>query len=404
VRFQAARRSESRRLIGVDAARGLALIGMMAVHITPSTTPDGEASVVYLLASGRAAALFAVLAGVGIALATGGSRRPRGRAHAAAAAGIAARAVVLLAVGLALGALDSGVAVILVYYAVLFIVALPFLGLGPRILLPLAATWAIAMPFLSYALRQEIPRGFPSSPSFEDLGDPGGLAIELTLTGYYPVLTWTAYLILGLGLGRLNLRALRTQVAFVVVGGLVALIATATSRLLLETGGLDHLHAVGAGSHPIGARSLDVALTTGFFGTTPTTSWWWLATAAPHSSTPFNLLQTMGIAVAVLGVMLLLGSYARVVLWPLAAMGGMTFTLYSVHVVLLATVVPRELDNALLLHVLITAGIAILWRGVIGRGPLETVASGSAQLAQRAVRSGRGSSEPLVGQRVDHSG
>ena len=37
-------REVSRRIVGVDVARGLALLGMMAVHILPSTTADGRMS------------------------------------------------------------------------------------------------------------------------------------------------------------------------------------------------------------------------------------------------------------------------------------------------------------------------------------------------------------------------
>jgi hypothetical protein len=40
---------------------------MMATHVLPSVTADGEVHPAYLLASGRASALFAVLAGVGLA-------------------------------------------------------------------------------------------------------------------------------------------------------------------------------------------------------------------------------------------------------------------------------------------------------------------------------------------------
>ena len=62
-----------RRLAGVDAARGLALIGMMSVHLF--RMPYGpDAPLARELVSGRSAALFAVLAGVGIALATGGTQ------------------------------------------------------------------------------------------------------------------------------------------------------------------------------------------------------------------------------------------------------------------------------------------------------------------------------------------
>ncbi|HJY24110.1 MAG TPA: hypothetical protein VJ649_00360, partial [Actinomycetes bacterium] len=53
------RLSSARRLLGVDAARGVALIGMMSVHINPAVTPAGETTTSYLIASGRSAALFA---------------------------------------------------------------------------------------------------------------------------------------------------------------------------------------------------------------------------------------------------------------------------------------------------------------------------------------------------------
>jgi uncharacterized membrane protein len=373
------------RLLGVDAARGLALIGMMAVHITPSIDPEGGISTAYVLASGRASALFAVLAGVGLALASGGSRVPRGRALGGAAAATAARAFVLLVVGLAVGAPDSGVAVILVYYALLFVVAIPFLGLGPRVLLPLALGWAVLGPVISQLLREGTPWQSPGNPTFESLADPARLLTEVTLTGYYPVLPWTAYILLGLGLGRLDLRAARTPLILLLSGAALAVAARLTSWLLLENGGLDQLRDAGAASHPVSGRPLDLALQTSFFGTTPTTSWWWLAVSAPHSAAPFDLLHTMGTSIAVLGLTLVLARGLGRVLWPLAAVGSMTLTLYSLHVVLLATALPRDTPHALLWHVAVAFAIAVPWRSFVGRGPLEAVAARWAATARAAV-------------------
>ena len=67
----------SGRLHGIDAARGLALLGMMATHLLPTfeSTADLTPTWIGLTFSGRAAALFAVLAGVGLALSTG-KRKP----------------------------------------------------------------------------------------------------------------------------------------------------------------------------------------------------------------------------------------------------------------------------------------------------------------------------------------
>ena len=74
------------RLDGVDAARAVALVGMASVHILPVMTAAGTETLAGAVAAGRASALFAVLAGVGVALSTGGRTPPaRGRPHAAAA-------------------------------------------------------------------------------------------------------------------------------------------------------------------------------------------------------------------------------------------------------------------------------------------------------------------------------
>jgi uncharacterized membrane protein len=384
------RLASTRRLLGVDAARGVALIGMMSVHINPAVTPAGATTPTYLIASGRSAALFAVLAGVGLALASGGPTPRRGRALAAALAATLARAMVLGLVGLLLGAFESGLAIILVYYGLLFVIAIPFLGLGPRVLFPLAATAAVVTPVISQWLRPALPPPSYGNPVVESLADPVGLFTELAITGYYPVLTWSAYILAGLALGRLVLSRAQTATWVMLGGAVIAVAAWTASWLLLNSGGgLEAIEAAGAGSSPIASRPLEVALTTSFYGTTPTTSWSWLAVAAPHSGSPFYLVHTIGTACFVLGAMLLLARVARAAVWPLAAIGSMTFTLYSLHVVLISTVMPDTIPNALLWHVLVALAIAVPWRAFVGRGPLEALAAGVAGAVAEAVRAGQ---------------
>src|SRR5512145_608027 len=148
---------------------------MMAVHINPRIGPDGAVSTSYLVAAGRSSALFAILAGVGLALASGGRTAPRGWALAGASVGTVARAAVLAIIGLWLGTLETNVAVILVYYALLFVVAIPFLGLRPTILLPLAVGWAILSPVLSQLIRSGLDAEPRSVPEFYSLADPANL-------------------------------------------------------------------------------------------------------------------------------------------------------------------------------------------------------------------------------------
>ena len=167
---------------------------MMAVHVLPAVDDDGGTSLAYEVASGRSAALFALLAGVGLALG-----RPSRRALLVRALGIGL-------VGLLLAELDSGVAVILAYYALLFVVALPVLRWSAGRLAAAAAVVALAVPVVSWLVRDDLPRAPSASPTLDSLGDPVGLLTTLTLTGYYPVLAWTAYLCAGSAAGRRRAR------------------------------------------------------------------------------------------------------------------------------------------------------------------------------------------------------
>ncbi|PZF84032.1 heparan-alpha-glucosaminide N-acetyltransferase domain-containing protein [Jiangella anatolica] len=366
------------RLLGVDAARGIALLGMMSVHIIPGIGDDGGLTASRVLASGRSSALFALLAGVGLALATGGRTPPRGRPLAAASAGVALRALVIFLVGLALGAFPSGVAVILAYYGVLFLLAIPFLGLGPKILLPLGLVWAAGAPLLNHWWRVGEPLASYETPTFDSLEHPADLLRELLVTGYYPVFPWLAYVLVGLGIGRLALSSTRVATALLAGGAALAVAAWVTSTILLDNGGLEHLVTAGLGGHPASPFEIGADVNhTSFYGTTPATSWWWLIVAAPHTATPFDLLHTIGTSAAVLGLMLLVASRARWLVWPLAAIGGMTFTLYTLHVVLLSGPVQGHDLSTYLIHVAIMFAIALPWRAFIGRGPLEAVLSPS---------------------------
>lgn len=369
----------SRRVVGVDVARCLALVGMAATHIFPGFEPDGDLHVSHAVASGRAAALFAVLAGVGLALATGGSSPVRGSELRAARAGVLARAGLLLVVGLALGAVDSPPLVILAFYALLFVVAVPFLGLSARVLAVLAVTAAVVTPVASHLLRT------PLDPPVVE--EPGGrdLLVDLLLTGTYPVLTWTAYLFAGLAVGRLDLRRWRVMFRLVVAGAALAVGAKALSAVLLDAvGGARRLEGSGDGL----SGTVADGLASGLFGSTPTGDWRWLTVSAPHSGTTFDLAHTTGTSLAVLGVCLLVTRLLpAAATLPLAAAGSMTFTLYSAHVLALADDSPfllADRQQLWLVHVAVALVVASLWRSTIGRGPLEALAALLDRVARRA--------------------
>ena len=374
------------RVVALDVARCLALLGMVATHVLEERTPDGDLAVLQWLAGGRASALFAVLAGVTLALATGGPRPVVGRERAARSAGLASRALLVALVGLALGGADSGIAVILTYYGVLFLLGLPFAGLGPRALAALAALWVVAAPVLSHAVRPALPDRQFESPTFAQLADPARLLSELTFTGYYPAVPWLAYLLAGMALGRLDLRALGARGAALLAAGgaLLATAATALSRTLVDAAVLRTLEAdVPTPAVPgLVPATLEDQLEVGLYGTTPTGAWEWLLVVAPHSATPPDLAQTIGSALLAVGACLLLlqglervGPAAVTAVRLLTGAGAMTFTLYALHVLMRSPdLPPAEVPESFRTHVLVLLAIGLLYAAAGRRGPLEALA------------------------------
>ncbi|MBM7786083.1 heparan-alpha-glucosaminide N-acetyltransferase domain-containing protein [Tenggerimyces flavus] len=372
-----------RRLVGVDATRGLALLGMMVVHVLPSTNADGTVSAAYQLTGGRAAATFAVLAGVGLALASGGNRPdPNGFA-----ASVAVRALAIGAIGLSLGYVDSGLAVILPYYAMFFLLSIPLLRLRARTLALVAVGLALVVPVVSHLLRAGLPSPDRGNPTFDRLiGDPFGLLSELLLTGYYPALAWLTYLAAGLAVGRLDLRNTKVAAGLLAAGAVLVGLGASASWLLMNVfGGREVLVA----TTRLGETSTEIerALSTSMYGTTPPTTWWWLAVDAPHSTTPFDLLQTTGFAIALLGAVLLVARFLRPLLIPLAAAGAITLTLYSAHVLLVSSpVLPNDALTSYVVQAIGALTFATLWYLTKRRGPLEAVVALLANAVRRAAR------------------
>lgn len=380
------------RLVAIDVARCLALLGMVATHVLVEREADGSLSFGHALAGGRASALFAVLAGVSIALVTGRRRPLVGAARARTSAGLVVRAVLVAAIGLLLGEVDSGIAVILTYYGVVFLLALPFVGLSARRLALLAGGWLVLAPVVSHLVRPSLPERQFSSPTWGQLvADPGGLLAELTFTGYYPAVPWLAYVLAGMAVGRLDLTSRRTATMLVAGGGAAAVVATLVSRALTSIPSVQQALLADPPAQGLDAAALLDRISAGLPGTTPTGgAWQWLLVVAPHTATPFDLAQTIGSALLVVGVLLLalpvLGPTARLAVAVFFGAGAMTLTLYSVHVVARSqSLLPDGLRDSYLFHVLLLLGIGSVFAATRTRGPLEGVV-GAASRAVAATR------------------
>ena len=267
-------------------------------------------------------------------------------------------------VGFALVAVDPPVAVILPYYGLLFAVATPLLGLRTPALAALAAVWCVAGPVASHVLRAG-RRALPGDQvGFGALAAPADALRELALTGYYPVLPWMTYLLAGMAVGRGTCARPGSR-----RGCWAGAPRWRSPRRRRRRG-----CSARAAAPRRWARTSGSAAT----GRSPPTRWWWLAVEAPHTGTPFDLAHTTGTALAVLGAALLVAWSAPWVLWPLAAVGALPLTLYTLHVTALALFLPEAAEAAggsaaalLVVHLVAALVIGVLVRLAGLRGPLE---------------------------------
>lgn len=373
------------RVAGVDLARGLALVGMSATHMLAVQDQEtGRLTLVGWVSAGRASALFALLAGVSLALVTGGVRPRSGAARARASVSIVVRALLIGVCGLWLASTGTTIAVILAYYALLFVLSVPFLGLGWRPLAGLAVAWAVVSPVVSHVWRSDLPPGPNDQVTFGSWADPMAALRELVVIGYYPVVTWMTYLLAGLAVGRLDLRSTAVAGRLLLVGVVAAVGAWLVSAALLAGGLVDRLRPPGAGP----AYSWLDLLSEERSGTTPPGDIRWLAVAAPHSGTPLDLIGTTGSALAALGLCLLVmrSTAARTVLRPVAAAGTMTLTLYLLHGFVLAQHwVDWDTLWYWLAHVAVALLFATVWLRFVRRGPLETLVHDAAAVVGQLV-------------------
>ncbi|MES4908163.1 MULTISPECIES: heparan-alpha-glucosaminide N-acetyltransferase domain-containing protein [unclassified Streptomyces] len=247
------------RLVGVDLARALAVFGMYIVHIGPPlSATHGVASWIRYLPDGHSSVLFASLAGLSLMLIAGRREPKTGLAGRQAKARITIRAVVLLALGTVM-AMEYGGVIILGFYGVYFLLALPLVRLRARTLAIIAAALALVTPQLAFALTSLLTEPIQQSINAYDplrrLSEVG--VLDLLLTGFYPALTWMSFVIAGMALGRLDLSSGTVQRRLAALGAALAVTAYGMSLLLAGKDALRSLAEDGPSSGSSGSLPLD---------------------------------------------------------------------------------------------------------------------------------------------------
>lgn len=344
---EAPSRPSPSRVIGIDVARALAILGMVMVHFGPfnpdTSTPLGW---LYRSSHGRASVLFVLLAGIGVTLLFDGLGRRGGRAKdpTTAWAKVAWRVLLFVPLGVFLQGLDTPVAVILQYYAGYYVVGALASRLPTGWLAALTATWMVVGPtaYVTWFDTSLSGRGVTT-----DLWDLGGILTDITHAGYYPLITWAPPVLVGVLIGRADLRRRGVQAALAAAGVVTATAAYGASELARATS----------------AAAADSAY----------------LLAEGHTGAPLNVLGATGVAVAVLGLCLLAGTAFPRLVWPLAAVGQMALTVYVGHLLVLHAV-PDWLEARGAVEdavrkvgrfYLVTVLACVAWRARLERGPLE---------------------------------
>ncbi len=339
LRRNVARLEPPGRYPGIDLARGLAVLGMFAVHLMALPVVEWSRPDTWTgLAAGRSSILFATLAGVSIALSRGRGRSPQTDGL------LAARALIIWLLGMLLVLLDLPVYVILPAYGILFLIAIGLVRLSDRGLWVVAGVCATAGPAIVVVVNTGWPPGG---------GRPAAVDTAADMTGWhYPFVAWTAFLAVGVIVGR-------------------RLADGQFNALRLVASGV-FLASVGYGL--IGAAAARWSLP--------------VLSSEPHSSGIGEVVGSGGFVLAAIGLCCLVTqTRVRGVLFPLRAVGSMPLTAYTVHLLVWAGWIALwPVDGlagfrALDMFWPITAGVVAgctAWALLLGNGPLERAVSRAA--------------------------
>lgn len=321
------------RLDGLDVARFLAFIGMVIVNFGVVMAAEGP---LFDALAGKAAATFVILAGIGIGL----SRIAPGD--------LMRRAAFLFVIGMVNALIFP--ADIIHFYAVYFVFAALVLRASARALFGMAGL--IILAGAGFILLLDYDAGWDwQTLDYAGFWTVSGFLRNLIFNGWHPVFPWLAFLLVGMGVARMDLGRGAVQARLCGLGLGLALAAAAASR-----------GVIGLSGDP------EIALIAGL---------------GPIPPMPIYMVMGIGSGLAVIGGVLWLSPRLAPVTALLAQPGRQSLTLYVAHIVLgmgameaMGLIGAGDGRQALIWafgFCVIAAIYAHIWARIIGRGPLEAL-------------------------------
>jgi len=191
--------NDQKRILGIDVARALAVCGMILVNFKVVLGAHGTHPFMSITSflEGKAAATFVVLAGVGIALSTRDKNRNKQIIR------LLKRAVLLFIIGCSY--LWIWPADILHFYGIYILISVIFLASRPKVIFLAALLFILLFPILLFIFPYEQGWNFESL-EYSGLWTFNGFLRHLFYNGFHPVIPWTGFMLIGLWLGKYDLR------------------------------------------------------------------------------------------------------------------------------------------------------------------------------------------------------
>lgn len=196
----------NKRIIGIDVARAIAVIGMIIVNFKIVFGGEGSHWVKTFveLFEGKAAASFVVLAGVGLALITKNALATSNLEKLSKAKKrIFKRALLLFLIGISY--LSIWPADILHFYGVYMLVILLLLKRSDRFILLTGSLLILVYPLLMMIWNYETGWDFDTL-TYQDFWTFQGFLRSLLYNGFHPVIPWSAFMVFGYWLGKQDLQ------------------------------------------------------------------------------------------------------------------------------------------------------------------------------------------------------
>ena len=196
----------NKRIIGIDVARALAVIGMIIVNFKIVFGGEGSNWVKAFagIFEGKAAATFVVLAGVGLALITKKATEPDNiEKLKTAKRRILKRALLLFLVGISY--ITIWPADILHFYGVYMLVVLLLLKSSGRFIALSGFALILIYPLLMMIWDYEAGWNFDTL-NYQGFWTVKGFIRNLFFNGFHPVVPWAAFMVFGFWLGKQDLQ------------------------------------------------------------------------------------------------------------------------------------------------------------------------------------------------------